>query len=147
MPEEDLSAVAAHVLELAREGLARVFYSSAFDEGDEITGEEARAWALERLRPGPQLRAAAFAPPDAEVLQRGRESYELHCAACHGDAGQGRPEPRWNEDGGVEWARDITAGFLKGGLSQEELTWRMQIGLPEPRCPRSSRATHASSLH
>jgi len=135
MAEEDLSAVAAHVLELSREGLARSFYSSAFDEGDEITGEEARAWALERLRPGPRLEAAAFAPPDREVLERGRMSYESHCANCHGRTGQGKPEPRWNEDGGVEWARDITAGFLKGGLSQEELTWRLRIGLPGTTMP------------
>src|SRR5690606_32924603 len=53
------------------------------------------------------------------------------CAVCHGEAGEGRAdEPRWNTDGNLNWARDFTAGVLKGGASYEALSRRIVLGMP-----------------
>ncbi len=69
------------------------------------------------------------------MLARGRALYAQHCAACHGDDGRGEPEPRWNSDGSLNWARDFTAGVLKGGASFADIAWRVRCGLPGSAMP------------
>jgi mono/diheme cytochrome c family protein len=50
---------------------------------------DAMALYLRSLPPPPAPQTAAEAPPPAQ-MQRGAEIYDTHCAACHGEDGQGR---------------------------------------------------------
>ena len=131
MPEEDLAALAAHVRRLSVEGVAARLVARARPDWEPIGRDEALARAKERLTPG----AVADVPPAPEVtpavLARGRETYLRTCAVCHGEDGAGRPsEPRWDEDGNLNWARDFTSGILKGGASYEALARRVLLGMP-----------------
>jgi len=131
MDEEDLDALAALVRSLAVEGVA----FELFVEG--LSGDEAFEEARARLTPGPVLPRVAEVEPTGKVLDLGRALYRSHCASCHGTDGSGRAEPRYDEDGSLNWPRDFTAGYLKGGSRAHELGWRIQAGLPGSTMPRT----------
>ncbi len=131
MPEEDLAALAAHVRRLAERGLAERLALGGAQGGEPLPAPRAQALARERLTPGAIQELPAPREADADALARGQDSYLRSCAVCHGEQGQGRPdEPRWNPDGNLNWARDFTAGVLKGGASYEALARRVLLGLP-----------------
>src|SRR5690606_18053389 len=71
----------------------------------------------------------------SDVLARGRALYLERCAQCHAADGTGERDPRLNEDGTLNWARDFTAGFLKGGDSEHALACRIAAGLPGTAMP------------
>ena len=124
LPERDLWSLAAHVRQLAVEGRARELAPS-------LGEDEALRTAARELTPGPPLRLGPSVRVDAEVRALGAALYSRHCAVCHGDDGKGRHEqPRRNEDGSLNWARDFTAGILKGGASHEALARRIALGIP-----------------
>lgn len=131
MPEQDLAALAAHVRHLAERGLGERLAHAAAQRGEPLSASRAQALARERLTPGTIQEVPAPREADDEALTRGRDSYLRSCAVCHGEHGEGRPdEPRWNPDGNLNWARDFTAGVLKGGASHEALARRVLLGLP-----------------
>ena len=135
MPEEDLDVLVGYVRKLAIE--------SAIDRlvADGMSESEALDQARTRMSPGERIDVGALPaqPPTTATLERGRAIYMTTCAPCHGDDGRGRrEEPRWNERGDIEWARDFTRGILKGGTSHADLVYRIESGMPGSSMP----ATH-----
>ncbi len=153
MPRESLEDLAAHVRELARQGLAQRLVAASTPP---IALDAALAQADQRLTPGA---AVALPHPQAAmgaVYELGRQSYARNCAACHGPEGRGEQTgPELNADGSPNWARDFTAGFLKGGGSHRALATRIVAGLPGTSMPSFANlpsqelealATYVSSL-
>jgi mono/diheme cytochrome c family protein len=133
MEDEDLGLLVRYVSQLAVEAMAGRLVAGGATEA------EANAIASRRMAPGERIDPGEPAPHDAPTLARGRALYAASCAECHGLDGRGRrEEPRWNERGDIEWARDFTAGVLKGGASHAELAWRIESGMPGSSMP----ATH-----
>jgi len=135
MPGRDLELLADHVRELAVVGAAERLRQVARAEGSSVRMRSARLDAEELMRPGPVLAPARELAASDAALARGRELYVEHCAGCHASDGSGDPAPRLDEDGRLNWARDFTAGFLKGGARAEDLSWRIQAGIPGTAMP------------
>jgi len=134
LAEQDLWALAAYVRALATLGFEARLVAEAEAHGDPALAREAGRIARERLAPDARIAPlpAVSGEPD---LARGADVFRRHCAECHGPDGRGQREPRRNEDGTLNWARDLTAGFLKGGDAPSELTARVRCGLPGTAMP------------
>lgn len=136
MEDEDLHHLASHVRVLATEGIATRLQGASAAFGTTRGAIEARRDARERMTPGEVFAPIVSVQSAPAVLARGRELYAEDCAACHGADGSGQDErPTHSEDGSVRWARDFTAGILKGGAGAQELTWRVQAGMPGSAMP------------
>ncbi len=133
--EEDLESIASHVRFLAEQGLALDLEEAAMRAGEELPPEEAGRIALARLAPDQEQDEPLPLPADADALKRGKALFNQHCADCHGPDGRGQEEPRFDEDGTLNWARNLMAGFLKGGRSTFELACRIRTGLPGSAMP------------
>ncbi len=128
LPDEDLRGLARFVRELAMDGLVQRHRDEAFVRGNEMSEAEARERLRGILDPSPPLDVpAADALGD---LDHGRELYLASCANCHGAEGTGQREPLWDEQGDLDWPRDFTAGFLRGGSSIQDLYRRIHLGMP-----------------
>lgn len=112
LPEEDLVRLADHVRRLAY--------------GDHPSTDEL---PLEPLPTPTRAELEGASPALGEHL------YAASCAPCHGLDGSGGEEPRWDEEGRLFWARDFTAGFLKGGATPEDLAHRILAGMPGSPMP------------
>lgn len=124
----DLASLARHVRTLAVEGLADRLAEGARERGEVLARDDARALAARRLEPGPGVPI-----PDASEpvdLERGSALFRAHCAPCHGEDGSGGSTPRFDEDGELDWARDLTAGFVKGGATTAAIARRIGAGMP-----------------
>jgi len=137
MAETDLAALAAHVRSLAIEGSALDIAAEARAEGDSLSPTEAQRIARDRMTPDRPIVAEAqeSTPADASTLARGQRVYLERCAQCHASDGSGDRSPRPNDDGTLNWARDFTAGFLKGGDSTGALACRIRAGIPGSAMP------------
>lgn len=135
LAEEDLWALAAHVRSLAVEGLRADMESEARRAGDPLLLAECERIAHARLTPDRAQTVVLAGPPSAAALARGKGVFLQQCAQCHAADGSGEPEPRLDEDETLNWARDFTAGFLKGGDSSRELTYRIRAGMPGTAMP------------
>lgn len=133
--EEELWSLAAYVRFLAFEGLRSDLAEHARSNGDPLLLAGADRIARERLTPDRALVVPASAPAEPETLARGQRIYLEHCAQCHAQDGTGEPEPRLDEDQTLNWARDFTAGFLKGGDAPRELACRIRAGMPGTAMP------------
>lgn len=135
--EEDLALLAAHVRRLAQDGMAAQLQLRAAALGVAVSADEVRDEAARRLRPGHGVAvpAAAAAPTEASRAQ-GQLVYQRHCAACHGQDGTGRtPDPDWAGASEAVWARDFTAGFLRGSGDRSSLLRRALAGIPGAGMP------------
>jgi DMSO reductase family type II enzyme heme b subunit len=72
---------------------------------------------------------------DPVARARGAELFAERCAMCHGAEGRGMPTPRPNEDGALNWARDLQLGFLKGDASADAIADRIRAGMPGSAMP------------
>ena len=136
MDEQDLQSLAHLVLELAHEGLVERLREQAASEGEPFDLAAAQRIAAERLAAGEAIEPLPAADVTPALHERGREVYAEHCASCHGLDGKGRGgEPKRNEDGSLTWARDFTAGILKGGAGRLDLTRRIRLGMPGSSMP------------
>ena len=135
MPERDLEDLVWQVREVATAGLARRLRAEALAVGDGTAARSAGREARRRLTAGRTLASLGSLPDNDKVLEHGRRLYVEHCAGCHGSDGSGDEQPRYDEDGALNWARDFTAGFIKGGASPTELAWRIRTGLPGTAMP------------
>ncbi len=133
--DSDLDALAAHVRALAVEGLGQDLAQQAREDGERFGNAEARDVARERMTPNRPIEAPLAVRADAEALHRGERIYGQRCAQCHAADGKGEASPRFDEDGALNWARDFTAGFLKGGDSVRALTCRIRAGIPGTAMP------------
>lgn len=135
LAEEDLWALAAHVRVLALEELEADLRAHAERVGDPLLASEAASIARARMTPDRPLAAPVAVASGAEALARGRTLFLEQCAQCHAADGTGESEPRVDEDGTLNWARDLTAGFLKGGDTPRELAHRIRAGMPGTAMP------------
>lgn len=134
MPEQDLALLASHVRELAMAG--RTDSILGHRPADAATTARARAEAERELTPGPALAVPPQATADDATMARGRDVYLRHCAACHGDAGEGlRPAADWAGAREMLWPRDFTAGFLRGEATHDALAHRILGGMPGAHMP------------
>ncbi|MGE3173068.1 MAG: c-type cytochrome [Planctomycetota bacterium] len=109
LPDRTLRALALHVIALG--------------------GEHAAA-------PGAPVRVPPEPPRDYATLAAGEQLFRRHCADCHGADGTGRqPDPSWAGARDMVWARDFTAGFLRGSVSFHDLVCRVRAGMPGARMP------------
>lgn len=136
LPESELRGLARYVRALAEDGLAADLAAEAAAEADPHGVRSARADAQRRMQPGAELEL----PPPTELaasdLARGKELYAQNCAPCHAEDGRGSDlAPHWTDDGTFVWARDFTAGVLKGGGSREAIARRVSLGLPGTSMP------------
>lgn len=139
MPEGDLERLAEHVRALAVEGLAARDVIEAERAGESLALADARALAVRRLAPGEPVHAPAEVEVDADLLERGERVFADRCAACHGADGRAEDDvPQWTDEGDFGWARDFTAGVLKGGATREALTRRILCGMPGTTMPAQS---------
>lgn len=135
LEEEDLWALAAWVRFLAIEGLEADLTALARRVDDPLLLAGARRIARERMTPDRALANPAPIPTEPEALARGQSLFLEHCASCHAADGTGEPDPRADEDGTLNWARDFTAGYLKGGDSPRDLACRIRAGMPGTAMP------------
>lgn len=134
MAEQDLELLAGHVRELAVAG--RTDSILGHREADATATATARAEAERELTAGPPLDVPPAVAADDATMARGRDLYLRHCAACHGDAGEGlRPAAEWAGAREVLWPRDFTAGFLRGEATHEALAHRILGGMPGAHMP------------
>jgi mono/diheme cytochrome c family protein len=129
LAEDDLWSLAAHVRTLALAGVR----AELMERGEEPAAAERLARA--RLTPDRAIPRPADVPATPAALARGAEVYARQCALCHGPDGTSVTEPRFDEDGTLNWARDLTAGFLKGGDSAYALACRVRAGMPGSAMP------------
>jgi len=142
MAEEDLSNLALLVRELAREGMLRGLLERAVDEAQPMPEEEARSIVARWLEPGEVIEPLPAMEVTDGMLSTGVHLYREHCAPCHGLDGKGRGgEPKRHEDGSLTWARNFTAGILKGGGSRLDLTHRIVAGMGGSAMPRTHLST------
>ena len=135
LPERDLQALARYVAHLAIEGMAFGLELQSESTGRPLSEDEARRLARERMTPGRPVERRLQLAWTPELERRGRELFVEHCASCHGQDGSGAAEPVRTEDGELNWARDLTAGIMKGGASEAELTRRIRAGMPGTTMP------------
>ena len=133
LAEKDLEALAGYVRELSVAGMAERLESEV--EGSE---QELLSLARERMTPGAPLDVGQPAQSTSTNLELGQRLFLAQCAECHGEDGRGRPDrPRPNRDATLNYARDLTAGILKGGASHEELARRIHAGVHGTAMPGS----------
>lgn len=134
LAEKDLWALAAYVRELARVGFEARLAREGEASGDPTLLAEAARLASARLTPTARIAPLPTVPEEPDPAH-GAALFARYCAECHGTDGRGQREPRRDEDGTLNWARDLTAGFLKGGDSPAELTARVRCGMPGTAMP------------
>lgn len=153
--DEAVGALAGHVLELVEVGAERRITLESLTAGEALDRAAARERAKELVQAEARFEAPPRVTPNASVLARGKALYRENCARCHGETGRGLGlEPRWNEDGSLNWPRDFTAGALKGGASFEALATRIACGMPGsampsfelPQADLAALATYTASL-
>lgn len=136
MPRADLVSLSELVMEMSMNGMVESMHEIAVAEGDSFDQTEARMIAARWLRPGEPIGHLPALDPTPEVLARGQSLYADHCASCHGMDGKGQSGSlKQYEDGSLTWARDFTAGILKGGGSRLDLTRRIRAGMPGSSMP------------
>lgn len=136
LPDEDLLGLARHVRQLAVAGrTADLVAESKFLRSPLSTAAAAQR-AAAAFTPGAPVAAPPVAPPELATLERGEQLYRQHCAACHGSDGRGLPDYReWTAADNDLWARDFTAGFLRGPAHPAALAQRILAGMPAAHMP------------
>ena len=137
LADDELASLARYVRALAVAGIAEDIGAALARRGRTIDAEQVQQEAERRMVPGEPIDVAP--PPDATDarLAQGRRGFQSHCAACHGDRGQGRQLVDPWSDTRFPWSRDFTRGLLVGGASHEELVKRIVAGMPGAGMPPS----------
>jgi len=130
----DRSMIVDYVRGLTQARRAEVLQALAEEDEESLSFEE----ALEQvsMEPGPTVELPPFVPSTPELLEVGRISYVANCAPCHDEDGSGRSRTDLlDELGQPIFARDFTAGVMKGGSSQLDLHRRIVCGMPGSPMP------------
>lgn len=136
MTDDDLLELAKHVRSLAVDGMTERLQTRAASLGIVADEAQARAEAERRMQPGLAVAVPASLADTEENRARGRQLYQRHCAACHGEEGKGRtPDVAWAGVAEMQWPRDFTAGFLRGDASREAIAHRIRAGIPGANMP------------
>lgn len=136
LADGDLVALAQHVRELALAGLVAQIDADARERGLVLAAAELRARAEQRLRPGAAVGVPPPLPATPANHARGQQLFVQHCSLCHGGDGKGRPTtPDWIGAADAFFARDFTAGLLRGEASRPALAARIRAGMPASSMP------------
>lgn len=148
VPLQDRRDVVAYVLHLSGFGLATREVEYLLDE-EGLSMDEIRAENLPELREeirakvhGVQEIPVSVAPPmTAELVARGKEIFDVQCAACHGATGRGDGSSSYTlrdyKDSEIR-PRDFTTGVFRAGSTPQDLYLRLRAGLagtPMPAIP------------
>ncbi|HMS16501.1 MAG TPA: c-type cytochrome [Planctomycetota bacterium] len=134
LSEEETLAVVAEVRRIMTEGGMQRMLKEASEAGEPMDEQTARVVAY--LEPGPAIPVPVPTPATRESLARGRMLYVLHCASCHDADGTGRTRRDLVDGAGYPlFARNFTAGILKGGGTHTELWRRIRGGMPGTPMP------------
>jgi DMSO reductase family type II enzyme heme b subunit len=113
---------------MKEEGAKRLLYL-AEKEGFELDEETAREIA--NKKPGKvMMPLRPRIKPTMELLMEGRVLYVKTCAPCHGTDGRGGLMEKPDSLGEPIYARDFTAGIMKGGVREEDMFQRLHVGMP-----------------
>lgn len=136
LPEQDLRDLAREVQRLAIAGRAGDIRRTSAIGGHGMSEAEAITEAEKQLRAGATVEVGQPAILGDEVLAAGGKLFRRHCATCHGTDGRGLPATRGlPADGTWLWPRDFTSGYLRGGASAQDLTFRVRAGMPGAHMP------------
>ncbi|MBL8723653.1 MAG: c-type cytochrome [Planctomycetes bacterium] len=136
LPDTDLQALAEHVRDLAVAGRAADLLAEARLVRQPLAQDAAEQRARAALRPGAPVATPPATTPDLAALEHGERLYRQHCGACHGSDGRGLPDHReWTQATSDAWARDFTAGFLRGPAHPTALAQRILAGMPAAHMP------------
>jgi DMSO reductase family type II enzyme heme b subunit len=107
-----------------------------FEEaGDELEPEVARE--ITYRVPGSLMELPEEPEATPELLAEGRMLYVRSCAPCHDLDGTGRTRTDFVDSLGHRvFARDFTAGIMKGGTSKLDMYRRIRLGMPGTPMPR-----------
>jgi len=127
-------ALVTYVRGLTRARRADIAQAQAADEGSPMTREAALEEAFEL--PGPPIELPPAVASSAELLAEGRQLYVNSCASCHDLDGTGGLRSDMVDDKGRPvFARDFTAGILKGGSEPLDIHRRIRCGMPGSPMP------------
>lgn len=130
----DRSRLVDFVRGLTQARRAEVLQALAAEDDERLSYEE----ALEQVpvEPGPAVELPPFVRSTPELLELGLRSYVMNCAPCHDEDGRGRSRTDLlDELGQPIFARDFTAGVMKGGSGRLDLHRRIRCGMPGSPMP------------
>lgn len=145
LPEGDARAIVSHVRWLAHAGTYSFLFRRAKKDEDEPDVEEISKQTAKLIQPGPPVELPADLPePTPESIARGKKTFGLNCAICHGPEGKGDgpnvkdmkddpPEKRGS--GRPTKPRDLARGVFKGGSETRRLYARLLLGMPGTPMP------------
>jgi mono/diheme cytochrome c family protein len=145
LSEGEQRSIVSHVRWLAHAGTYSWLFRRAKKDEDEPDVEEISKQTAKLIQPGAPVELPADLPaPTAESIARGKKTFGLNCAICHGPEGKGDgpnvkdmkndlPEKRGN--GRPTRPRDLARGVFKGGSETNRLYARLLLGLPGTPMP------------
>ncbi len=126
--------LADFVLDLTQARRAEVLQEMAEDQGEVLSTEDAMEIAASEA--GLPVQLPSFIEETEMLLTEGRNLYMENCASCHDADGRGRTRRDLvDEQGQPIFARDFTAGILKGGSRPLDLYRRIHCGMPGSPMP------------
>lgn len=131
----DLRTLAVEVRRMAVDGVAQEIAQGLARQGAASDAAACREAAVARLTPGEVIAVDREPVAGKQLLEDGRRGYLQHCAACHGEHGQGRRLADPWSDREFPWSRDFTSGLLAGGGRHEDLVRRILAGMPGAGMP------------
>ncbi|MAG59137.1 MAG: hypothetical protein CMJ83_22860 [Planctomycetes bacterium] len=129
---------------MTEEGMKRLLEEAQRD-GDEM--DEATARDVAFKTPGPRVDLPSAVASTPELIAEGRVSYVRNCSLCHDLDGTGRSRSDMKDSlDHPLFARDFTAGIMKGGTEAVDIWRRIRCGMPGtpmPAAPIGDRETWA----
>jgi mono/diheme cytochrome c family protein len=145
LPEADARAIVSHVRWLAHAGTYSRLFRRAKKDEDEPDAEEISKQVVKLIQPGAQVELPKDLPePTAESIARGKKTFGLNCATCHGPEGKGdgpnvkdmkNDLPEKGGNGRPTKPRDLARGVFKGGSETNRLYARLLLGMPGTPMP------------
>jgi len=134
MPRGQRLRLAEYVQSLTRARRAEVLQALAVEDDEELPWQQALADAT--VAPGELVELPSPVARTPELLIEGRELFVKNCASCHDLDGTGRTrDDMVDEKGRPSFARDLTAGILKGGTELVDIHRRIRCGMPGSPMP------------
>ncbi|MFT7465164.1 MAG: DMSO reductase family type II enzyme heme b subunit [Pseudohongiellaceae bacterium] len=135
LSRQERLALVSYVRGLSRSRRADIAQVQAVQDGAPITRQDALLASYEQPETAVQLPPSTTAS-SPELLAQGRKIYVSSCASCHDLDGSGNLRQDMVDDKGLPvFARDFTAGILKGGSTPLDIHRRIRCGMPGSPMP------------
>ena len=123
-----------------KERWALVYYvrylSQLNDAKKENSWEAQKKFATVEISSEDVIKVPTETPVTAASIQKGKDLFQVACAACHGTQGKGDVSQTMRDGSGyVIRPRDLTTGIYKGGGKSRDLYKRLMAGLPGSPMP------------